>query len=176
MLALIRRHHPLARIAAFAVLFAAIFSGAGIARTLHSLVAHGGGTCGTVVCLRNLDGNPDGNPSRSIGGTLAPCDETRASGACGIDAITRAVRGHAHGTPGHGHDHRDGGDHRDHRHQPHDCAICLELALLVPALSLVAPFVAFSESVALADEPIRTRWTSPTAPDVCAARPPPFRA
>ncbi len=172
MLALIRRHHPLARIAAFAVLFAAIFSGAGIARTLHSLVAHGGGTCGTVVCGETLDRTR----GHTTGGALAPCDGTRASGACGIDAITRAVRGHAHGEPDGGHGHCDGGDHRDHRHQPHDCAICLELALLVPALSLVAPFAAFSESVALADEPIRTRWTSPAAPEVCAARPPPFRA
>lgn len=162
MFALVRRHHPIARIAAFAVLFAAIFSGAGVARTLHVLIAHGGGACGTIVC----DGKSTATPAAT-----AACDGTRATSACGLDAITRAVRGHAHGDHDHNHDHD-----RNHHHQPHDCAICLELALLVPGLSLVAPFVPFSEQVALADEPIRTSWTSPAAPEVCAARPPPFRA
>ena len=169
MFALVRRHHPIARIAAFAVLFAAIFSGAGVARTLHVLIAHGGGACGTIVC----DGKSTATP--------APCDGTSATSACGLDAITRAVRGHAHGGQdrGHdrGHDHGHDRDHdRNHQHQPHDCAICIELALLVPGLSLVAPFVPFSESVALSDEPIRVRWAPPAAPEACAARPPPFRA
>ena len=159
MFALVRRHHPIARIAAFAVLFAAIFSGAGVARTLHVLIAHGGGACGTIVC----DGKSTATPT--------PCDGTRATSACGLDAITRAVRGHAHGDHDHDHDHD-----RNHHHQPHDCAICLELALLVPGLSLVAPFVPFSEPVALADEPIRIGRASPAAPEACAARPPPLRA
>jgi hypothetical protein len=161
MYSLVRRHHPIARFAAFAVLFAALFSGAGVARTLHVAIAHGGGACGTTVC-----GTQD--PAADAG---AVCHRSAVAQECGLGAIDRLLHGHAHDSTGeHDADH----DHdRNHHHSPHDCAICLELALLTPALSLVAPFVAFSEPAAIVDDAVRALAPSPAAPEACAARPPP---
>ncbi|MBI1302228.1 MAG: hypothetical protein GC172_00290 [Phycisphaera sp.] len=161
MYSLVRRHHPLARFAAFAVLFAALFSGAGVARTLHVAIAHGGGACGATVCGTQVATAAAGDA----------CHRSAAAEACGLGAIDRLLHGHAHDAP-----REQGADHehdRNHHHSPHDCAICLELALLTPALSLVAPFVAFSEPTAIVDDAVHALAPSPAAPEVCAARPPP---
>lgn len=70
-------------------------------------------------------------------------------------------------------------EHSDERRPSHDhgdCATCAELAVLTPTLPLESPFTTVLAVLSLVHDSEAAQISDPTAPDVCAARPPPARA
>lgn len=135
------------RLALILALVAALFSGGGVARFTHVMLAHGGEACS----------------GHASGGWELPGGLGRGCGHLHAGATHRHLASERPGSP-------------ERSTEPVDersCAVCAELAFCMPAPDLSPAFHDAIAVLATVHDAESGRVVSCGAPEVCGARPPP---